>query len=302
MSNRQNAHARQITAGLLCLFVVVATQARSAQPHSNADPTARAQARPLTSSNTVLVSTAADADTPFVFKVSDFPFSDADDGDMLGSVIISRLPSTGTMALDGTALTAVPENPITAAQLVAGALTYYPAPGQEPSDPDDITTEARYTGFRFKVADDSSDNAISSATADMHIRLVAPAQVAASGNPTTQPLITAENPAYIVGARLTATTSGIDEPNNINRDTLMWEWRSSATSDDGTFTAITGATAITFTPTQALAGQYLRFCVSFMDRHPTPMQEGPLCSVPARVASGGNLRLRLRLFLEGPLR
>ena len=235
--------------------------------------------RPTTSSNAVFVSTAADADNPFVFKISDFPFADVDDGDMLGSVTISRLPSNGTMALDGTALTDVPENPITAAQLTAGALTYYPASGQEPSDPDDITPAARYAGFRFRVTDDSSDNAISS---DMHIRLVAPAQTAASGNPATQPLITDENPTYMVGTQLTATTSGIDEPNNINRDTLMWEWQSSSASD-GTFTAIASATAITFTPTQALAGQYLRFCVRFMDRHPTPVQEGPLCSIPAQV-------------------
>ncbi len=278
------------------MFVVVATQARSTEPHSNADPVTRAQARPDPGGTTVLVSTDADADTPFYFKSADFPFTDAD-GDSLTAVIIESVPSAGTLRVDATAITSstVPQT-VTVGTIPT--LNYYPEPGQEPTDPDNPLL--RYTNFRFKVMDDGSGETVSINSVRLNIRLVAPAQVAASGNPTTQPLITAENPTYMVGTQLTATTSGIVEPNDINRETLRWEWQSSSASD-GTFTAIASATAITFTPTQALAGQYLRFCVRFMDRHATPVQEGPLCSIGARVTNAG-LRLRLRLFLEGPLR
>ncbi len=258
------------------------------------------------------MSTAADAANPYVFKGTDFPLTDAD-GDVLAAVIIRTLPHVsgntstlrGTLSLNGTALTAVPENPITVAQLAAGALTYYPEPGQEPSDPDNPSFTGHYGIMRFSVQDDGSGETVSSNTVQINIRLVAPAQTAATGNPTTIPAITAESPAYMVGVRLTATTNRIVEPNGINRSTLMWEWQSSATSD-GTFTAITGATAITFTPTQALVGQYLRFCVRFMDRHPTPASEGPLCSVPAQVmalvqtAATGNPTTTPAITAESP--
>ncbi len=254
-------------------------------------------------SNTAIgVSVNANAADPYVFEATDFPFNDVDK-DMLASVIIENLPSRnfGTLALNGTALTAKPTSPITVAQLDAGALTYYPIPNQEPSDPDD--TGIIYTSFNFKVTDDGSDgtdNKTSVNFASVNIRLISVVQVDATGSPTIIPAPTAQTPTHVEGIQLGAFSANINDPNGIDGNTLMWQWQQTATSD-GTFAAITDATTNVFTPGRAQVGQYIRVCVSFMDSHPMPASEGPLCSVAARVRPL-HLRLRLRLFLEGPLR
>ena len=244
--------------------------------------------KPTTRNNSVSVSTAASAANPYRFQAADFPFSDADD-DMLAGIIINRLfvASTGTLALDGTALSPdnTPTEAITPAQLAAGALTYYPEPGQPPTDINDLDN-FRYYNFIFRVTDDGHDGDDASRTSTVgtiSIILVSEGQAAASGAPTVTPTPDATG-NYAEDTELTASTRGIVEPNNIDNSTLEWQWQSSAASD-GTFAAITDATDSTFAPGQAQVGQYIRACVSFRDLHSTPADEGPLCSTAARVAN-----------------
>ncbi len=248
--------------------------------------------KPLATSFTIAVRTAASAADPYRLRPTDFTFRDADN-DMLASVVIHGLPAAGTMSLDGTALTAddVPTAEITVVRLTAGALTYYPESGQEPTNPSD--SFEIYTSFRFGVTDDGSDgtgNNASDNIASISIRLVSAVQTAASGSLITLPLPN--------GVGLSANTVGIRDPNGINRNTLMYEWQQSAASD-GPFAPIEGATSREFTPRPGQLNQYIRVCVTFMDQHTPPAEEGPLCSAAVRV---GPIRLRLRIFLEGPLR
>ncbi len=261
----------------------------------------------LFTTRALTVNVNANAANPYIFKATDFPLTDADD-DMLAAVIVQTLPFRGTMALDGTVLTNadVPTMEITVAQLTARELTYYPESGQEPNDPDDLGDA--YTSFNFNVVDDGSDgtdNKTSTNNAIASIRLVVAAQVAASGRPGIIPVTTAENPTYAEGTRLSTGVGGITEPNGIDGSTLMWQWQQAVAPDSGTpadndYSAITDATTTIFTPGQEQVGQYIRVCASFMDSHPMPVSE-TLCSVAARVVPG-SLRLRLRIFLEGPLR
>ncbi len=127
---------------------------------------------PTATDNTIMVSNTADADNPYKFSASAFAFADEEDGDSLASVTIVTLPTTGTLSLNGTALSAVPESPITAAQLEAGALTYYPAADQQPTDP----SAAAYDSFTFRVTDDGDQpdadtDTTSANAATMSIRL-----------------------------------------------------------------------------------------------------------------------------------
>ena len=259
--------------------------------------------KPTTSGNSVSVSTAATAANPYRFQTADFPFDDAD-GDMLAGIIINRFAAatTGTLALDGTALSPdnTPTAAITPAQLDAGALTYYPEPGQQPTDSAD--PNARYYQFVFRVTDDGHDGndaSRTSALATISIRLVSLAQAAASGAPEVTPR---PDPAsgYAEDTELTASTRGIVEPNNIDNSTLMWQWQSSAASD-GTFAAIADATDSTFAPGQAQVGQYIRVCVSFMDLHSTPADEGPLCSTSGRVTNINDAPMALDHSINVPV-
>ncbi len=242
--------------------------------------------RPMPTANFISVATTATSANPYVLPSTDFTFEDADN-DMLASVTLNRVPNNGTLALNGTALTAVPENPITVAQLNAGALTYYPEPGQQPTDPDDAN--ASYDIIAFGVTDDGSDgtsNMASRTTNQIFIRLVSTAQVATSGRPTivTNPgnPTAVEAPTYAEDTALFARREGIVEPNGIDLRTLEWEWRSSA-AINGTFTAIPGTTGDSFTPMLEHIGLYIRVCVSYRDLHAMPETVTGLCSAAARV-------------------
>ncbi len=241
--------------------------------------------RPVPTANFVSVNIAATSANPYEFQPTDFTFEDADN-DMLVSVTLTRVANAGTLALNGTALTAVPENPITVAQLNAGALTFYPEPGQQPTDPDDAN--AFYTAIAFSVTDDGSDgtdNRDTNVVNHIFIRLVSLAQIAASGGPTIATAV--EAPTYAEDAVLSARRDGIVEPNGIDLRTLEWEWRSSAAMD-GAFAAIPGVIGGSFTPRQAHVGLYIRVCVSFMDLHAMPETVTGLCSAAARVRNASD--------------
>ncbi len=128
---------------------------------------------PMSLTNRIPVSTTATSADPYVFRPSDFPFEDADK-DMLAEVSISSLDGPGTMSLNGVAIARA--TTVTAAQLEAGTLTYYPAPNQLPTkNPDNPM--AAYSFFTFKVTDDGSDgasNRISANSSSLNIFLVLP--------------------------------------------------------------------------------------------------------------------------------
>ena len=98
-------------------------------------------AAPTGANNTVTV----EEDGSYTFAAPAFGFADTD-GDALASVKITALPAAGTLALDGTAVTADQE--IAASDL--GKLTYTP-----PADAND----PGYASFAFKVSDGTSESA-----------------------------------------------------------------------------------------------------------------------------------------------
>ena len=97
---------------------------------------------PPTSADTSF--TAAE-DQPYVFSVSDFPFSDPDTGDTLQAVRIEALPSAGALTLNGVAVDQYDE--ISASDIAANLLVFTP-------DADD--NGSSYTFFDFKVGDGGS--------------------------------------------------------------------------------------------------------------------------------------------------
>ncbi len=253
--------------------------------------------KPVPVANTISVSTTADADNPYVFSADDFPFTDVD-GDMLAGIEIAALPgrdstagpgSPGTLALNGTALTAVPASTITVAQLEAGALTYYPPEGEQPTNPNDPF--ARLAFFGFDVVDDGSDgntNNVSNVGRTIDIRLVSVNQTAASGRPRIVVLnVPTDIHTHAEGTQLRADTRDIVEPNGIDRSTLEWQWQLSSVGD-GVFADISGATGGTFTPGHAHVGMHIRVCASFMDNHAMPETVEDLCSASIRVTNAND--------------
>ncbi|MCK6426832.1 MAG: DUF4347 domain-containing protein, partial [Burkholderiaceae bacterium] len=87
-------------------------------------------------------------DTAYVFAATDFGFGDPTDDadgapDALASVLLSSLPASGVLYLDGVAVTAGQE--VSVADITAGRLTYVPA---------DDANGAAAASFTFQVRDD----------------------------------------------------------------------------------------------------------------------------------------------------
>ena len=232
---------------------------------------------PVAVASTARVFTTRTQTTPHVFSIAEFMYTDEDD-DALASVTIESLPDTskGSLHIGGSAaaISAV----VTAAQLTAGEMTYWPIANQDPN--------TMYDTFTFNVTDDGATNNASTTAATMTIALAPPGPVPATGAPT---VTAASGTAYHEDNPLTAATTGINEPNGIDTATLRWQWQQGAAAD-GAFAAIAGANAAGFTPLQANVGQYIRVCVWFMDLNvesdgttPDARAEGPLCSTPAQV-------------------
>ncbi|HEY8096722.1 MAG TPA: cadherin-like domain-containing protein, partial [Methylobacter sp.] len=99
-------------------------------------------------------------DTSYTFAASDFNFSDVDTGNVLTQVQITALPSSGTLALNGTAVTA--NQAITKADIDAGKLTFRGAA--------DAFGTAN-TSFQFKVHD-GTDYSTTSYTETVNITAV----------------------------------------------------------------------------------------------------------------------------------
>ncbi len=156
---------------------------------------------------------------------------------------------------------------------------------------DDISVTA--TSFRFSIETFGTSPVATEAT--MTINLAgASTQTAASGVPTVA-TATGAATAYYVGVPLTASITGVTEPNGIDVATLAWKWQQGASPDRGRapltsdYSDIPGATAtgITFsdfTPLAAQTGKHIRVCVSFMDQFSPPASE-ERCSVGRLVNS-----------------
>src|SRR5208282_4178247 len=102
----------------------------------------------------------ATEDTTYTFKLTDFGFSDAVAADTLASVTITSLPSDGTLALNGAAITS--GSLVTAAELTAGDLTFVPT-----------SASSTAGAFNFQVTD-SLGSTLSSNTATMDITINPP--------------------------------------------------------------------------------------------------------------------------------
>ena len=224
----------------------------------------------------VLASTTAE--NALVFTAAHFPFTDEDE-DGLESISIAAAPTAGTLQLDG--VDSIYPLRVTAMQLADGDLTWFPAPGQTDAMPG-------YATFAYRLTDDGDGPAgdaaadKTSAEATITINLTTGGPVTASGAPTVAPAATASG--YDEDAELTATTTGITEPNGIDASTLQWQWQAAAASD-GDYSDIAGATAATFTPLQAHVGQHIRVCVRFDDLLEDADSAGAagLCSAAAQV-------------------
>src|SRR3954451_19201110 len=81
-------------------------------------------------------------DGSHVFSLSDFDFTDAD-GDSLAAVVVTTLPSAGTLLLNGAAVSA--GQSVDVAEIVSGHLAFVPAANANGTD---------YSSFTFQVQDD----------------------------------------------------------------------------------------------------------------------------------------------------
>ena len=110
------------------------------------------------------------ADTAYTFDAGDFNFTDGDSGDTLTSLTVVTLPGKGTLALDGTPVTA--DQAVARDDIDAGQLVFTPVTGER-GDP--------YTSFTFKVGDKSG--ALSASAYTMTVQVVASGDVTVPGAP-----------------------------------------------------------------------------------------------------------------------
>ena len=204
-----------------------------------ADRQVSANAAPTGAGKTVTLA----EDGSYTFKASDFGFADTDSGDALASVKIVTPPAAGkgSLALDGTAVTA--NGSVTKAELDAGDLVYTPPANANGSG---------YASFAFKVSDGTSESA-SSYTMTVDVTAV---NDAATGLPTI-------SGTARVGQELTASKGTIADVDGLPADAAFtWQW---LRVDGRSATGITGATSQTYRLAAADAGKKLKVRASFMD-------------------------------------
>ena len=184
-----------------------------------------------------------DEDTAYAFRADDFAFFDGDAGDRLESVKVVRLPSTGTLALDGTAVAA--NQSVTRADIDAGRLVFTPV---ENANGDD------YGLFLFKVSDGTEESvSLYRMTID-----VTPVNDPATGTPSI-------SGREEVDHTLTADRSGLADIDGLP-DSFAWRW---VRIDGAIETTIAGANASTYRLVEADLGKTLKVEVSFTDRDGT---------------------------------
>ena len=86
--------------------------------------------------------------------------------------------------------------------------------------------------------------------------------------PTGQPTISDTSPTE--GTAITAATNLIVDADGLEAAAFTFQWQVGAIGGGGPFTAIAGATAIAFTPTQAEVNRQLQVVVTYVDDRGTP--------------------------------
>ncbi len=109
----------------------------------------------------------------YTFKTEDFKFGDVDKDDSLVTVLITQLPQTGALQLNGVNVTANTE--IKVADILSGKLTFRPDTNQS-GEP--------YTAFQFKV-NDGETNSVSSYTMTVNVTEVNDLPTASDNTVTT---------------------------------------------------------------------------------------------------------------------
>jgi VCBS repeat-containing protein len=113
------------------------------------DPVAKTLTLDVTSVNDAPTGTSTTVttleDTPYVFQVGDFGFSDPDDApaNAFAAIVVGALPQAGSLTLDGQAVVAGQR--IAVADIAAGLLHFLAAPNANGD---------AYAGFTFRVQDD----------------------------------------------------------------------------------------------------------------------------------------------------
>ena len=194
---------------------------------------------PTTSDSSV----TTDEDTAHTFSATEFPFNDTDSGAALDSVTIVTLPSAtlGALQLNGTVVSA--NGQVTNAQLVAGNLQFVP-----------VANANGETSFTFTVNDGEDDSA-DAATMTVNVTAVNDA-------PTGLPTISGR--AW-VGDELTASTTDINDADGLANVDFTYQWLRVDADGISNETAISGATAATYTATADDANKRLRVRVDFTD-------------------------------------
>ena len=181
-------------------------------------------------------------DTAYTFTADDFDFSDPDAGDSLSGVKIVSLPSVGTLALDGAALTA--NQTVPRADIDAGKLSFTPAPN---------ANGPAYASFTFRVSDGTDDSTDEYAmTMDV---------TAVNDAPTGLPTVTGTG-TLRAEQTLTADTTGIADADGLTQAVYSYQW---VRVDGGTDTEIADATDNTYRVVAADQGKKIRVRVTFTD-------------------------------------
>ena len=197
-------------------------------------------------------------DTAYTFGASDFAFTDTDTGDALVSVTVVTLPTVGTLALDGTDVTAA--DVVSKADIDDSKLVFTPAPNENGTP---------YTTFTFRVSDGTAESA-SAYTLTVTVTAV---NDAATGQPSITGTAT-------VGRTLMAATSGIADVDGKTKAVggdAGFAWSYQWVRVDGVDeTDISGATSDSYTLVDADNGKQVKVKVRFTDDGGTA--EGPLTS------------------------
>ena len=197
----------------------------------------------------------ATEDTDYTFTTADFPVYDAD-GDSLAYVIITTLPEAGKGSIyrDLRQTSQVPAR-FAVGRITNGLMRYVP-----PAN----SNGPAYANFKFQVEDTGRATSASEYTMTIN---VTPVNDAATGRPS----ITGNSK---VGSTLTASTSGIIEPDGLP-NSFTYQWKRFA-ADGTTFEANIGTNSSTYTLTSSEEGKKVKVEVSFTDNGGT--REGPLVS------------------------
>ena len=210
-------------------------------------------------------------DTAYTFGASDFAFTDTDSGDTLASVTVVTLPTVGTLALDGTDVTAA--DVVSKADIDDSKLVFTPAANENGTG---------YASFTFKVSDGVSESA-SAYTLTINV-------TALNDAATGQPSITG---TATVGRTLMATTSGIaDIDGKMKAEAgdagFAYTYQWVRVASDMTEADISGAMSDSYVLAADDNGKQVKVKVGFTDDGGT--DEGPLTSAayPSGTTVGTN--------------